>query len=197
MNDRHLQLAVFRFNDMCVGVQEGMDDFLSTAALEKMPGVEATFGWLRKRGVRICLLSDYNRRDTGLLLRRLDWTIGESGTVQEVITRQSRKDNPVRLAQEHAGLDSPGLCFAAVDTPELLQQAAAARVHFALAVCNGRHTYNELAVAPHHGMLDSLIQLPNFLLQHLPAAAPCPPTKPRGGVFALPRLRLPRPLSRR
>ncbi|THH39683.1 HAD family hydrolase [Neolewinella litorea] len=197
MSDRHLQLAVFRLNDMCVGVQEGMDRFLPTASLEKMPGVEATFTWLRKRGVRICLLSDYDRDDTRLLLRRLGWSVDETGTVQEIITRQSEKDNPVRLAQENAGLDSPGLCFVAADTPRLLEQAFAARVHFALAICNGRHTYNELAVAPHHAMLDSLIQLPNFLLQHLPAAGECPPAKPRTGGFSLPRLRLPRPLSRR
>ncbi|NJB86099.1 phosphoglycolate phosphatase-like HAD superfamily hydrolase [Lewinella marina] len=197
MNDRYLQLAVFRLNDMCVGVQEGMDRFLATAALEKMPGVEATFSWLRKRGVRICLLSDYNRADTELLLRRLGWTVDETGTVQEIITKQKRYDNAIGLALEHAGLEGPGLCFAAVDTPRLLRQASAARVHFALAVCNGRHTYQELAVAPHHAMLDSLIQLPNFLLEHLPETETRPPAPQAGGRFSLPRLRLPRPLSRR
>ena len=175
---------------MCVSVQDGMQRYLATAALEKMPGVEATFQWLRKRGVRICLLSDYDRERTLLLLDRLQWTVDEDGTVQEIITEQQRHDNPVLLAQEHAGLGSPGLGFAAVDTPALLRQAAAARVHFNLAVCNGRCAYNELAVAPHHAMLDSLVQLPNFLLEHLPAA------EVPARASRLPRLRLPRPLSR-
>ncbi len=196
MNDRHLQLAVFHLNDLCVSVQKGMQNYLSTAALEKMPGVEATFSWLRRRGVRICLLSDYNRSRTLLLLERLGWSVDEDGTVQEIITHQHRKDNPVRLAQENAGLSTPGLCFAAVDTPELLRHACAARVHFNLAICNGRCAYHELAVAPHHAMLDTLLQLPNFLLEHLPGVGETGDATSGQPLARPPRLRLPRPLSR-
>lgn len=197
MPDRHLQLAVFRLNDMCVGVQEGMDAFLTTASLERMPGVEAIFSWLRRREVRICLLSDYGRADSLLLLERLGWTVDEDGTVQEIITEQQGKDNPVRLAQEHAGLLHPGQCFTVVDTPQLLRQSCAARVHFNLAICNGRHSYTELAVAPHHAMLDSLVQLPNFLLEHLPELPSVHKVTASDRRGLLPRLRLPRPLSRR
>ena len=183
MTDAHLQLAVFRLNDMCVAVQEGMDRYLSTAALEVQPGTTATFSWLRKRGVRICLLSDFGRRQTQLLLERLGWSVDEEGTVQEIITRQYEQENPVKLAQEHAGLSNPRLSIAAVDTPELLCQANAARVHFNLAICNGRSPYHQLATAPHHGLLDNLRQLPNFVLQHLPEPS----------VAGHP-IRLPRPL---
>ncbi len=196
MSDQYLQLAIFHLNDMCVGVQQGMDTYLATAALEKMPGVEATFTWLRRRGVRICLLSDYDRPTTQLLLDRLNWTVDEPGTVQEVITEQRDKANPICLAQEHAGLSNGRLSFSATDTPRLLTLANAARVHFNLAVCNGSTPYRELATVPHHAMLDSLVQLPNFVLEHLPepdfSAAPPPLVANR----LLPRLRLPRPLYR-
>ncbi|MBB4079392.1 phosphoglycolate phosphatase-like HAD superfamily hydrolase [Lewinella aquimaris] len=193
MIDSHLQLAVFRLNDMCVGVQEGMDRFLNTAFLEKMPGAEAVFSWLAKRAVRICLLSDYGRSDTEIILRRLGWTVDEGGTVQQVITRQQDRENPVLLAQQIAGITHPRLSFSALDTPRLLQLANQARVHFNLAVCNGRSSYNELAVAPHHAMLDSLLQLPNFVLQHLPQPELRAGTQERRNI---PRLHLPRPLSR-
>ncbi len=197
MSDRHLQLAIFHLNDMCVGVQEDMDGYLPTASLEKMPGVEAIFAWLRRRGVRICLLSDFNRADTILLLDRLQWSVEEDGIVQEVITDQLCKDNPVRMAQENAGLQNPRFSFTAVDTPRLLHLASQAHVHFNVAVCNGRHAYNELAVAPHHAMLDSLLQLPNFLLEHLPEAEVGNQLHAMAGRRLLPKLRLPRPLSRR
>jgi hypothetical protein len=165
-----------------------MDHFLSTASLEKMPGVEASFRWLRKRGVRICLLSDYDRDRTLLLLRRLQWTVDEEGTVQEVITSWRNRDNPVRLAQENAGLHiRPRLSFTAFDLPELLDHASAARVHFNLAICNGHSSYSDLAVRPHHGMLDNLRQLPEFVIQHLPEPE----------VGGIPRLRLPQLLGRR
>lgn len=214
MTDYHLQLAVFRLNDLCVGVQEGMEAFLTTAHLEKKPGVEPTFGWLRKRGVRICLLSDYDRSHTLILLQRLGWLVDENGTVQEIITEQEKQINPVLLAIEHAGLRDPNLSFTVFDTPRLLSLSNQARVHFNLAVCNGKHSYNELATSPHHAMLDSLVQLPNFVLQHLPevnsgagtrsaAESRTQPGRVPGQSgksplnVSLPRLRLPRPLSRR
>ncbi len=197
MSERHLQLAIFRLNDMCVAVQEDMYGYLPTASLEKMPGVEATFSWLRKRGVRICLLSDFDREQTLLLLRRLEWTVEEDGTIQEIITEQQKKENPIRLAQESACLQNPRFSFATVDTPRLLRLANQAHVHFNVAVCNGRHSYNELAVEPHHAMLDSLLQLPNFLLEHLPESQTGKVISPASGRRILPRLRLPLPLSRR
>ena len=196
MSDRHLQLAIFRLNDTCVGVQEDMEGYLPTASLEKKPGVEATFSWLRRRNVRICLLSDYDRAQTLLVLNRLKWTVDEDGTVQEVITEQAKRDNPVRLAQESACLQNPRFSFTAVDTPRLLHLAHEARVHFNLAVCNGLHPYHDLAVAPHHAMLDSLLQLPNFLLEHLPETEVGQLLGSATGRRFLPRLRLPRPLSR-
>lgn len=192
MTDYNLQLAVFRLDDMCVGVQEGMDRFLTTASLEKMPGVEATFSWLRKRGVRVCLLSDHGRKDTSLLLDRLNWSVDENGTVQEVITRQLRYDNPVFTALEHAGLQDANLSFTAFDTPRLLTLSNRARVHFNLAVCNGKSSYSVLATAPHHAMLDSLVQLPNFVLQHLPDPQFRAGTQVQKNLL---RLRLPRPFE--
>ncbi|CAH0999217.1 hypothetical protein LEM8419_00514 [Neolewinella maritima] len=183
MTDAHLQLAVVHLNDVCVAVQEGMDRFLATAALDRMAGAEATFSWLRKRGVRICLLSDYDESQTLLLLKRLGWTVGEAGTVQQFVPRQQELDNPVLQAHALAGLTKGRLSITAVDTPELLRHSNAARVHFNLAICNGRSPYHALATAPHHAMLDNLRQLPDFLVRHLPE--PARPTQ---------RLYLPRPL---
>lgn len=195
MTDYHLQLAILRMNDMCVGVQDGMENYLSTASLQKAPGVEATFNWLRRRGVRICLLSDYGHRDTQLLLQRCGWSVDESGTVQYVITDRGSHDNPVEKAVEVAGLTDPNLSFTVFDSPELLYQSNGARVHFNLAVCNGKSSYATLATTPHHAMLDSLVQLPNFILSHLPEPDRGAGTQVQGGF--LPRLRLSRPLSRR
>lgn len=174
MVDGHLQLAIFHLNDLCVVVQEGMDKYLATAALQRQPGTEATFAWLRRRGVSICLLSDYGKRQTQLLLQRLCWTVAEDGTVQQLITHQQRRANPVALAQQQAALADPRLSIAAVDTPGLLQQARAAGVCLSLAVCNGRAAYHQLAVVPHDGLLDNLQQVPNFVLQHLADAGTAP-----------------------
>lgn len=192
----YLKLAVFHLNDLCVAVQEEMDDYLTTASLEKMPGVEATFQWLRRREVRLCLLSDYQRQDTLRLLDRLGWTVDEQGTVQEVITQQNTHANPVRIAQELAGLDSERQSVLLADTPRLLACGKAAGVHLNIGVCNGRSAYYELAAAPHHTLLDTLLQLPNFLLEHLAVAREVHNRGARTRVRGLlPRLKLPLPLS--
>ena len=191
MTDYHLQLAIIRLDDTCVAVQEGMEGYLATAALEKLPGVEAIFSWLRKRGVRICLLTDYADEQAELLLDRLGWAVGENATVQEVICLQHTLVNPVLTALERAGLEDANLSFTIFDTPRLLDLSNQACVHFNLAVCNGHSPYRKLATSPHHAMLDTLVQLPNFILQHLPEPVS------RAGRSGLPKLRLPRPLSKR
>lgn len=166
--NRFLQLAIFRLEDVCVRVQEGMEGFVKTAALEKSPGIEATFRWLRRRGVRICVLSGYNREDTEILLDRLDWEVGEDGFLQLVILNEATKQNPIELAIESAGLLWPSAVTVVVDTPRLLQCGRDTKCRFVLGVTNGSHTYELLANEPHHSMLDSTLQLPDFLLRQLP-----------------------------
>ncbi|MEM1359969.1 MAG: hypothetical protein AAGF89_17310 [Bacteroidota bacterium] len=166
--NRFLHLAIFRLEDVCVRVQEGMEGYVKTAALEKSPGIEATFRWLRRRGIRVCVLSGYDRANTEILLDRLDWEVGEDGFLQLVILRQETKENPIELAIENAGLLRPAMVTAILDTPRLLQCARAAKCRFVLGVTNGSHTYEALAGEPNHALLDSTLQLPNFLLRHLP-----------------------------
>lgn len=171
-SNRFLQLAIFRLEDVCVRVQEGMEEFVRTAALEKSPGIEATFRWLQRRGVRICVLSGYDRAETEILLDRLDWEVGEDGFLQLVILRQGTKENPIELAINNANLIKvqPLSVISIVDTPRLLQCADMAKCRLVLGVTNGSHSYESLANEPCHTLLDSTLQLPNFLLRHLPEA---------------------------
>ncbi|MEL7161391.1 MAG: hypothetical protein AAFN92_11605 [Bacteroidota bacterium] len=168
--NRHLKLAIFRLEDVCVRVQDGMEGFLRTAALAKSPEIEATFRWFRKRGVSVCLLSGYDRAATEILLNRLDWEVGEDGYVQMVILREGELANPIHTAVTHAGLVDPRQSVVLVDTPRLLRCAQAERSKFVLGLTNGSNAYQQLACEPHHALLDSLLQLPNFLLRQLPEA---------------------------
>lgn len=166
---RFLELAVFRFEDVCVDIQEDMAGFLRTAALEKKAGIEATFRWLRRRQISICLLTDFNREDFFLLLDRLGWQIAEDELVQLAIVEQQRKPNPIRLACEAVGLTTSLQALAVVDSPRLLHCATAAGAHLVYGVTNGRSAYRELAAEPFRALLDSAIQLPDHLLRNLPS----------------------------
>lgn len=169
-----LELAIFRFEDICIDVQEGMEGFLKTAAIEKKSGIEATMKWLRRRQVRIALLTDYDRDDLLVLLDRLGWGIAEDQLIQIVVLGQGRKVNPVKLAFEAAGVASPQQALLVADTSRLLYCATAAGLHLVFGVTNGRSTYLNLAQEPFRALLDSTLQLPNYLLRNLPEENPYP-----------------------
>ncbi|MCX8209407.1 MAG: hypothetical protein ACJATN_002047 [Neolewinella sp.] len=192
--NQYLQLGIFRLEDVCVRVQDGMTGFLRTAALEKNPEIEATFRWLRKRKIRIALISDSNREDTEILLDRLDWRVGEDELIQLVLTDQEEEKNPVRKILDLANLPDGHLAFSLLDTPRLLQAAHFSEVHFNLGVMNGRCNYAELNGTPHHALLDGAVQLPDFLLKNLPAVNPLADQPVRSRV-RLPLLWLPRRMA--
>jgi len=165
---RFLELAIFRFEDVCIDIQDDMDGYLRTAALKKKAGIEATFRWLQRRQISVCVLTDYGREDFFLLMGRLDWTLGEDQLIQMAVLDQSRKPNPVRLAIDAAGLANARQALVVVDTPRLLHCATTAGAHLIFGVTNGRSTYRQLAAEPFQSLLDSTLQLPDYLLSNLP-----------------------------
>lgn len=179
-NHPFLQLGIFRLEDMCIRLQDGMEAYLPTAALEKVPEIDATFRWLRKRGVRIALLSDHNRQDTELILRRVGWRVGSEEMLELVLTSQQSYADPISTVLEYVGLVDPRRAFALVDTPRLLGCATANELRYVLGVLNGRHGYSALAKAPHASLLDEPVQLANYLLSSLaPPHATAPASAPR------------------
>ena len=105
---------------VCVS-RKGMESFMRTAALEKAAEIEATFRWLRRRGVKVCLLSDYDRPNTSILLDRLNWQVEEDRLVQLVITEQQQQLNPIQRAMDLAGIASSRCVVLVADTPRLLR----------------------------------------------------------------------------
>jgi phosphoglycolate phosphatase-like HAD superfamily hydrolase len=188
-HEQFLQLAIFRLEDVCVRVQEGMESFMRTAALEKAAEIEATFRWLRRRGVMVCLLSDYDRDTTSVLLGRLNWQVEEDMLVQIVITEQQKQANPIQRAMDLAGIPSPRCVILVADTPRLLRLGHKAGVFFNLGVTSGSRSYQALSGEPHRDLLDHPVQLPNYLLTSLPDLEMIRP----GDATGVPRLMLPRP----
>ena len=185
----HLQLGLFRLEDICVRLQEDMAGYLRTAGLEKTPGIDATFRWLARRGVRVALLSDHRPAEVTILLERLGWAVGPGQLIDCVLPEQRKYDNPVRTLITRAGLTDGSLAFSMFDTPRLLRAAHFSRVAFNLGVTNGQHGYGDLAGAPHRALLDTPVQLADYLVENLPEA----PRRPSGGsasAYRLPLLRL-------
>ncbi len=172
--NQYLQLGIFRLEDVCVRVQDGMEGFFRTAALEKTSEIEATFRWLLKRNIRIALICDANRGNTNILLERLGWSVGEGELIQVALTNQKTKLNPVQEVLDLVGLPNGDLAFSVFDTPRLLSSAQLSRVQFNLGITSGRCNYAELSGTPHHALLDVPVQIPNFLLENMAPLKPLP-----------------------
>jgi len=176
MSDFHssppLRLGIFHLEDVCVRIQDGMGPYLKTAALQKTPAIEATFRWLRKRQIKIALLSDAGKKDTEMLLDRLRWRVGEEDMLQMVLTEQGASSNPLAEILELAEEEESMSTFSVSDTPRLLQAAASCGIRLNIGVTNGCYGYPELATEPNHALLEGPIQLPDFLLKNVPELVP-------------------------
>lgn len=165
--DLYLELAILPLEHVCVEIQEEMEGFLRTAALEKKSGIEATLRWLRRRQVKIALLSHYSREELQLILRRLHWEVGTDHLI-DLVVLQADAQNPVQRAMEAFGIQHRSQALLIADTPELLRQGKAAGVQLVFGVTNGESSYQELAREPGAILLDNTVQLPDYLVNRLP-----------------------------
>jgi phosphoglycolate phosphatase-like HAD superfamily hydrolase len=160
--------AVFRLLDTCVVLQDEMEGFYKTASLEKVSGIENVFKWLRKRGIKICLYSDLNVEDTKLILDRLGWSVSweedPTSQINLVMASDSSVSNPIKHMLEVSGSIASSSVVSFGDTVRFLQWSWEANTLLNVAVTYGSESYRDLATAPHHGLLDSILETPNFLL---------------------------------
>lgn len=166
-----IRVVVFRLLDTCILLQDDMAGYYKTAALEKIHGVEHIFRWFRKRGVQICLVSDLNKSDTLLVLDRLGWSLGEGSLENElidwVIVPTYKGSNPFLRLTELLDDLSPQQIISVADAPELLQYAKQAGVRYNIGATYGISSYRSLVDIGCSKLIDSLLELPDFLLQEM------------------------------
>ncbi|MEL6274804.1 MAG: hypothetical protein AAFQ37_04310 [Bacteroidota bacterium] len=167
-----LRAAVFRLLDTCVLLQEDMAGYYRTAALEKVNGIEQVFQWFQKRQVKVILLSDLDRSDTDIILGRLGWNVGLSRTndvlIDHVLLVNSvYGNNPLFRVMQLLGDTSPSQLITVGDSPNILRWSAEAEILVNIGVTYGGTSYRTLIKEPHHGLLDSPRDIPNFLLEQL------------------------------
>lgn len=146
-----------------------MQGFYQTAALEKIPQIDFIFSWLRKRAVSICLISDFSREDTETILRRLSWHPSTEGSPIDaiILRRQLAPAQIFSRAAQLLGLPDCSTSIALADQTDLLRGAAASRCLLNIGLNYGETNAREIAKAPLNTQLDAIVELPNYLLQHL------------------------------
>lgn len=159
--------AVFRLEDSCVRLQENMEGFYKTAAIEAVDGIEIVFRWFARRGVTNVLFTELADQDLKHVLNRLGWNADFCQQHRLVVLPyDSSFNNPFEKLVREFNIQSSRQLIVIGDRADFLATGADAGVQFNIAVAYGSSNHQQLATAPVTGILDSIMQLPNFIIEN-------------------------------
>lgn len=164
----YYKAAIFRLRDTCVRVQDDMEDYFRTAAVEVVDGVVTVFRWFARRGVENVLLTEFSPENTAIIIERLGWDQAflEEHKIRILPYNKQEQGNPFGGLIEKLELRNGRQLISIGDTPAFLNYSWAAGVRINVAVTYGSSSYHQLSEAPQSGMLDSILQLPSFIIEH-------------------------------
>lgn len=126
-------------------------------------GAEATFAWLRGRGIRIALNTGFDRVITDLLLSALRWSnVADAVVCGDDVPRGRPAPDLIHRAMELTGVRDPGRVANVGDTSLDLEAGSQAGVRFNVGVLSGAHDRGRLEKAPHTHLLTDLGELPSL-----------------------------------
>ena len=127
-------------------------------------GAEATFRWLKRRGVRVALNTGFDREMTGLLLSSLRWEGEVVGVVVcgDDVGRGRPAPDLIFRAMEAAGVSEARRVMNVGDTVLDLQAGHNAGVRWNVGVLSGAHGRQLLEREPHTHLLDSVAGIPRL-----------------------------------
>jgi phosphonatase-like hydrolase len=145
--------------------RERLADIYARDGVQAMPSVEATFGWLRRHGVKIALNTGFDRVITELLLRATGWDAAITRTVVcgDDVTQGRPAPYLIFRAMEAAGATSVHRVASVGDTVLDLQAGRNAGVRWNVGVLSGAHTREQLEQVQPSILLPDVAALPAVL----------------------------------
>lgn len=126
-------------------------------------GAEATFAWLRARGIRIALNTGFDSAITGLLLTSLRWwKVADAVVCGDDVPRGRPAPDLILRAMELTGVRDPARVANVGDTTLDLEAGLQAGVRFNVGVFSGAHDRGRLEKAPHTHLLSDVGELPSL-----------------------------------
>ncbi len=153
-----------------------LEAYYRQASVEPVEGAEELFAWCRQQGIRVAVNTGFYRAVTDIILQRLGWDKGldaqHQGGPDSIIDLSITSDEVpqgrpapfmIQQAMRIFGITDPLRVVKIGDTPVDLQEGRQAGCRLSLAVTNGSHSREELAVYEHDGLLDDLRELRGVL----------------------------------
>lgn len=148
-----------------------LENHYRTQPVYPTEGCLALFDALHQKGIKIALTTGFYREVADIILNRLGWTpsihakegIHLSVTPDEVNGEGRPSPAMIQYAMEKLGITDVAEVINVGDTPVDLLFGKNAGVRYALGVCNGTHTREQLAAHPNDGLLGNISELIDYV----------------------------------
>ena len=140
--------------------QRNLAELYAAGGVQVIPGVNETFAWLRRSGIKIALNTGFDRLITGLLVQAAGWEPGIVVACADDVPQGRPAPYLIFRAMQTAGATSAHRVASVGDTVLDLQAGWNAGVHWNIGVLSGAHTRLQLEQAPHTLLLPGVADLP-------------------------------------
>ena len=148
-----------------------LENHYRTQPVYPTEGCIELFEALHAKGIKIALTTGFYREVADIILGRLGWVpslqatdgIHLSVTPDEVNGEGRPSPAMIQYAMEKLGITDVEEVINVGDTPVDLLFGKNAGVRYALGVCNGTHTREQLAAHPNDGLLDKISDLRSYV----------------------------------
>lgn len=150
--------------------QKEIESYYLQSTLQPTEGALEVFQWARSKGIKIALNTGFYRKVAEIILNRIGWLpIGPSSPIDFLICSDEvpagrPKPYMIHTIMNHFGISDPQSIVKIGDTPVDLLEGRNANCLLSLAVTNGTHSRFELSQYDNDGLLDSLSELPAYLV---------------------------------
>ncbi len=131
-----------------------------------MPGTQKTFDWLCSKDIKIALTTGFDRGIASTMLEQLGWNDGviESVVCSDEVVKGRPAPDLIFKAMQKTGVTSVRQTVAVGDTVSDVLAAHHAGVAMSFGVLTGSHNKSQLVKYPHTALLNSVTELPEYLL---------------------------------
>ncbi len=158
-------VAPARLDEVYADFRDRLGRLFADQGVRAVDGAEATFAWLRERGVRLALTTGFDRAVAELLLGAVGWGVGVLDAVVCGDDVPQGRPAPYMIfrAMEATGVLGVRRVVNVGDTALDLESGWNAGVGVNVGVLSGAHALEQLRQAPHTHLLAGVADLPDLL----------------------------------
>lgn len=133
--------------------------------ISAIAGTEATFRWLKDRGIKLALMTGFDRQVTDILLQAVGWRAGvvDACVCSDDVPQGRPAPYLIFRAMEAAGVTDVRCVVVVGDTVNDLLAGTNAGVRGVVGVLSGSHGIEDLGKVQHTHIIASVAQLPALL----------------------------------